>query len=265
MPNVVGVMRNLLWILIDQRDLKYFLKLFLYNLGIWSYTIVKLPIVNNRVRVCFHPSWRSLEQCRFEFECIKYVVATIRPDDVVLDVGAWIGAYTLLFSILVGKKGLVYSFEPDSKALIHLLENVRLNGLSNVYIERCALTNFIGKIRLTSHKLGNSRSSILDYGRAGELKERAFVEVTTIDRYCEENNLVPTGIKIDVEGAEGLVIEGASKVLQKYHPWVLLEFHGFIPEKERNNNWQIIKKHAKEIINLQGPNPYLVSHFLIKY
>lgn len=79
------------------------------------------------------------------------------------------------------------------------------------------------------------------------------VKTTTIDEFCEENGIRPDGIKIDVEGAEGLVIEGCQSVIKKYSPWVLLEFHGyFMSEEERRINWYRIVDSAKKVTFIDG-------------
>lgn len=76
---------------------------------------------------------------------------------------------------------------------------------------------------------------------------------TTIDKYCREHKIVPDGMKIDVEGAEGLVIEGAENVIKSYSPWALIEFHGSLfSEEESNENWRKITKYAKELMFIQG-------------
>ena len=82
---------------------------------------------------------------------------------------------------------------------------------------------------------------------------KIFVKTTTIDEYCTENRVVPDGIKIDVEGAERLVIEGGQQTIDRYAPWILLEFHGqYMPRDERQLNWNRIVHSAKKIVFLDG-------------
>jgi hypothetical protein len=79
------------------------------------------------------------------------------------------------------------------------------------------------------------------------------VESTTIDRYCEENDIHLNGIKIDVEGAEKFVIEGCQSIIGKYSPWILMEFHGHLmSSEERLTCWYRIVDQAKEVIFIDG-------------
>ena len=67
------------------------------------------------------------------------------------------------------------------------------------------------------------------------------------------NKIIPNGIKIDVEGSEALVIEGAKDIINQYKPWVLLEYHGrFMSDGERIVNWDSITKHAKKVVSIGG-------------
>ena len=79
------------------------------------------------------------------------------------------------------------------------------------------------------------------------------IELTTIDEYCKNHNIKPSGIKVDVEGAEMLVIEGGMETITKYSPWVLLEFHGlYMSEELRIKSWESIVRNAQKIVYIDG-------------
>lgn len=104
--------------------LKFTLKSALSYLGIKVYSTVKYPIFGIKVTVSSNVFWKELERRCWELDCIKYISNVIKEGQILLDVGAWIGPYTLLFSKLVQDVGRVYAFEPDPKALKILQHNV---------------------------------------------------------------------------------------------------------------------------------------------
>ena len=77
-----------------------------------------------------------------------WFVQSIRPGDVVVDLGANVGYYTILRGKLVGEIGRVYAFEPDPVGFEILRRNVRLNGLHNVVLEQKAVSSKPGLIHL---------------------------------------------------------------------------------------------------------------------
>jgi FkbM family methyltransferase len=145
---------------------------------------------------------------------------------IVFDVGAHHGFYTLLASAKVGQKELVIAFEPSPHELQRLLRHLRLNRCSNVYVESIALADFIGiaefYVGLGSHNALNS----LQNPPKGIPYRRIVVPVTTLDRYISQRMINNVDlIKIDVEGAELLVLKGAKNLLQKLpRPIIVCEF-----------------------------------------
>lgn len=181
----------------------------------------------------------------------------VNKGDTILDVGAWNGVYTLFLSKLVGKKGRIYSFEPDPIAMRLLKTNINLNKIKNAKLENLAVSISEGKE--TFHIIGNGGTSeshlkeTLEINRSGITTKKLLINTTTLDNFCHKNNIVPNGIKIDVEGAESLVFKGLSNIISKYKPWVLLEFHGrFMSDEERIINWENITKKAKKVIFIGG-------------
>ena len=71
----------------------------------------------------------------------SWFLRVVKPGDTFVDVGANAGYYTIIGSRLVGEKGKVYAFEPEPAMFALLEKNVRLNGLTNVVLERKALSN----------------------------------------------------------------------------------------------------------------------------
>jgi len=228
------------------------LKALLTYLNIKTFYIeINYPTINRKIKVIISKFWKILENKEWEPVCIELLYDLVHEDETILDIGAWKGPYTILFSTLVKQKGTVIAFDPDPKAFLELKNNILKNNLSNVKLEQTCLGNVNGHTKLVSKSWGISESSIVR--KMEHNFKELTVDVTTIDDYCSTNNIRPNGIKIDVEGAEGLVIEGAQEIIQKYSPWVFLEFHPFhIPEDERQKVWDSITKKAKKIIFIDG-------------
>lgn len=119
-----------------------------------------------------------------------------------VDVGANIGAYTLIASEVSGTR--VVSFEPHPGTFGMLEKNVRLNGRSNVVCLNLALSRQDGELCFTD-KPGSSVNRV-EPGINSETKLR--VPCRRLGAVCRELKLVPDIVKIDVEGHETAVLEG---------------------------------------------------------
>jgi len=146
----------------------------------------------------------------------------IRPGDVVLDIGAAVGYYTLLSAKLVGSSGRVVSFEPDSTNLQFLRSHVEQNRLEQVTILPIALANETGTARFGG---GTGTGT-------GRLCENGVdqVAVRRLDDVAAELDLRPQHLKIDVEGTEMAVLRGGRQLIEKHKPTIFLSTHdGIVP------------------------------------
>jgi FkbM family methyltransferase len=226
----------------------------LSSLGIREYSRVRFPVNGSSFMVTVRsaPFWESIENKEFEPNCIDYLSDVISEGSRILDVGAGYGAYALLFSKLAGDRGEVHAFEPDPVCRDVLHDHVRRNHLANVRVQDMCVSRTPGTVVLRSRTWGNGRSTIMGYLQP-EPPLKRIVGTTTIDRYCSETGFRPDGLKIDVEGAEGLVLAGASRTIEECSPWILLEFHGgFMSPEERKANWLLATGLARKVIFLDG-------------
>lgn len=154
----------------------------------------------------------------YEPEQTALFVRHVGPGGTFLDVGAHVGFYTLLGARRVGSEGRVWAFEPDVTNARHLRRHVAINGLSNVRVEEAAVAEADGTARFG----GGSGSG------TGRLTGSGDREVRTVglDSLCDRHGLTPTALKIDVEGAEGAVIRGASETIRRARPVIFLSTHG---------------------------------------
>jgi FkbM family methyltransferase len=154
---------------------------------------------------------------------LAYLEKVLSPGDVFIDVGANFGVYTLVASKLVGTAGRVIAFEPTAESFATLRQNIALNHLVNVRSFQVAVAQEAGKAWLYHgwDPVGNSLGMDPLCGDQGE-----EVQTAALDDLLEENDVDRVDvIKIDVEGAEELVLRGAIRSLTKYSPVVIFEFN----------------------------------------
>jgi len=185
------------------------------------------PLEGHRMRVSW-PMNRPYVLGSHEPAVCKVIQEYVKPGYVVIDIGAHIGYFTLLFAKLVGEEGLVIAFEPLEETFAVLRENVALNHYRNVRLENRAVSESSGVVLLyrdewvafpaASHIIPNTRSRLLTY----------TVSAVCLDEYIIESKEIKRVdfVKIDVEGAEGLVIKGMKKVLERDKPILVVEVHG---------------------------------------
>ncbi len=151
----------------------------------------------------------------------------LKQNDVFLDVGANAGIYTLFASRCVGEGGKIISFEPSSREYALLEENVQLNALRNVVLEKRAVSDACGikflRLAIEKHNGQNTLCDNFAYEDAfSSLKES--VAVVSLDQYVKNNALKRINfIKMDIEGAELSALQGAKQIFHQYRPLLLME------------------------------------------
>lgn len=143
---------------------------------------------------------------------------TIQRDQVVYDVGANVGYYTLLASVLVGPRGKVYAFEPLPANLVYLRKHLELNHITNVEIIEAAVAETSGTASFDPGPNG----SVGSLSTGGALRVRAV----RLDDLLQSGQILPPHcLKIDVEGAELQVLRGARHILA-HRPNMFIATHG---------------------------------------
>jgi FkbM family methyltransferase len=149
----------------------------------------------------------------------RVFAAHVAPGDVVYDIGANVGSYTLPASVLVGSHGKVIAFEPLPDNLAYLTRHIALNHLDNVHVIEAAVWSSTGELRFqgTADRVTSHASDV------GEIT----VKAVAIDALVSAGEIPPPDcIKIDVEGAEADVLRGAMSTLSEHRPVILLATHG---------------------------------------
>jgi FkbM family methyltransferase len=137
-----------------------------------------------------------------EYEAFR---AVVKPGATVLDVGANLGGYTVLFAQWVGPAGRVHAFEPAPGTREGLTRHVLLNGMRErvvVHGEAVSATEGIAHFKAVGIQ-GDNRL-VVDGG-----SDAIDVRTTSIDAFCRRHSVRPALIKVDVEGAELAALQGA--------------------------------------------------------
>ncbi len=180
-------------------------------------------VINNSIEEFRLKDWGG------EKEYVLQMVNELRPNDIFYDIGSSVG----LVSINAAKKltnGKVYSFEPDPENILRLTENYKVNNLKNFSIQKMAVGDQYGKMKLyTSGSNGYSPS----LQKVNGIENYIEVEVQSIDDLIDSNAIEkPNVIKIDIEGAEMIAIKGMKRLLEsdKRPRTLFVELHpDFLP------------------------------------
>jgi FkbM family methyltransferase len=174
------------------------------------------------------PEWHGHPKLLYAFGWhqateLPILATSLSHGEVVLDIGANVGLWSLILSKAVGANGKVFAFEPTQITYNTLTENVALNSLTNVVTLPYALSNHNGQVRLY-HDVDASRNSFGETRLTNVASAYEEVSTRTLDSLIAELHLEALDfVKIDVEGAEPLVFEGARNTLARFRPTILFE------------------------------------------
>ena len=136
----------------------------------------------------------------------------IHSGDVVLDIGAHIGYYTLQFANLVGPTGKVYAFEPEPKNFELLKKNVQINKHDNVVLIQKIVSDKDGIVEFFISKFDSIGNKLFKSNEAGSSIK---IESTTLDEYFKDLKKKIDFIKMDIQGGEGKAILGMKNLLKE--------------------------------------------------
>jgi FkbM family methyltransferase len=163
--------------------------------------------------VLVSPEYRHMTWNRDEYNAFR---GAVRTGDVVLEAGANVGAYTLLFAQWAGASGRVFAFEPDPIAYAGLQKHIVLNGMTDrvtPVVAAVADGNAANLRFAIGDSSGVSRLVHPGEGHAANPIKTRDVRAVSIDQFCAEYRLKPQVIKVDVEGAEFAVLRGARSTI----------------------------------------------------
>jgi FkbM family methyltransferase len=181
---------------------------------------VVMPIMRGTLK---GKKWHVTTPLRFfggtyEPEQTAIVEEMLMEGDIVLDLGAHVGYYTVLASVLVGDTGEVIAFEPEPENLYLLHDHIKLNKCNNVTVIEACVADCAGECSF--QRGGTGSGHMIDEG--GDFT----VPVVSLDQLLAEGTIpLPDYMKIDVEGAEMRVLHGARQVIAEARPTIFLSVH----------------------------------------
>ena len=184
----------------------------------WKHDLTNRPFY---LQSYYHKGYWFYGQNREKDE-LKFFKKLIGKGDNVLEVGTHIGYLTQYFEFLVGDTGHILAVEPTPNSLYYLKKNV---GPKTKIIEKAA-SNRCGEVEFFIEAFGGFTNSLISEftKKQNEIHQKfqyinsdissIKVKTDTLDNICFQNNFLPNFIKIDVEGAEYDVLQGAKHILK---------------------------------------------------
>jgi FkbM family methyltransferase len=178
------------------------------------YTRAGLPWAVHDERVRIDPRVRHLIPHDGEPALLDFLRRTIKPGDIVLDVGAFLGVYAILAARRAGLGGSVVAFEPTPSSAAIARRHFAYNGLSDrIMLVQAAVSDRTGRAVLHEYAepYVNSLAAAADTAAPPSHREVATV---TIDDVCRSRGIVPSLIRMDVQGAEIHALRGARETIR---------------------------------------------------
>ena len=178
---------------------------FVYNSKIAREFLLSQPIIPNHV---------------WEPQTTKLLMHFSKAAGNVIIAGAYFGDQAIPVAYNIKGSGVCHTFEPNKNNSDLIIENAKLNGLTNVLINNLALWN-----KSNEKLIFEGEDALASTITASESTENVLHTIT-IDDYVSQHNIEPVNLlMIDVEGSEIKVLEGAKEMLNKFKPVVVFETH----------------------------------------
>lgn len=161
----------------------------------------------------------------FEAEEVRFMEKALKKGDTFIDAGSNIGLFSLLASVMVGDTGKVLCFEPAGGTFKKLQENIALNRFGNIKAHHMGLSNEEGTLTLNVSESGYDAWNTFASYKDDKFQKIEEVAVSTLDIQLSGIDRSKIAlVKIDVEGWERYVMQGAQHFLKDYSPALMVEF-----------------------------------------
>jgi FkbM family methyltransferase len=181
----------------------------------------------------------------YEAAEIATIAGLATPGSTTIDVGANIGMYAVTLAMAIGGEGRVLAFEPVPRTAEKLRSNLALNGLTNVEVVEEAVGESTGFAEL---QLANDSAyaSLVNVKQRRATGDTLRVPIVTLDEIWKKRHRPRVSVcKIDVEGAELLVLEGAKTMLAACRPALLLEADEG-PQLDALSSWLTAHRYSEQ-------------------
>jgi FkbM family methyltransferase len=222
---------------------------------------VGVPVLSGPLRGCEILKSHGLRQLsmlfgKYEKQFSRCYYKYVKNATVIYDIGANIGYFSLLGAM--NKSVRVIAFEPIPSIAEEFEHLMLLNNVSDrVKLSKYALSDKPGEVLMVTP--GSAATGLMETVLRGQQVNRSdglLVPMTTLDQFVFENNQPPPDlIKLDVEGAEILVLKGGSRVISTFKPIILAEIHGAEPAEgvwdyifEKDYNLRIITGNDEQVM-----------------
>jgi FkbM family methyltransferase len=164
--------------------------------------------------------WCALTGLDYEVELNQFL-SFLKPNDVVCDVGANIGTYAIRAAFKIAPGGHVYAFEPLKENQEMLLNSISQNQAKNITVIGSVVGDENGTVSFSSNGRNSSAKISADNQRDAKI-----LPIITLDSFAEEYQIKRLDwIKMDIEGAEPLVLKGIPNCIERFKPSFLFENH----------------------------------------
>jgi FkbM family methyltransferase len=203
----------------------------------------------------------------FEPGTHKTLKELVKPGDTVFDIGANIGAHTLTLAQSVGPTGKVYAFEPADFAFEKLRRNLALNPdlQTRAFPQQVLLAANLSEQRepeiYASWPLESDGSRHPKH--RGQLVSTSRATVDTLDAFTARQGITALNlIKIDVDGHELAVLQGATETLRRFHPMLVMEMSPYVHAEHGHNFAEfvaLLKNAGYSLTNTDSGQPVLLD------
>lgn len=195
-------------------------------------------------------AWETAQASAYEEATVAALRRILRPSHVIYDVGTSMGFHTLWMSRIL-RTGWIYCIEANPINVYLLRANLSRNQVRRVTVIPTAISSSAGevefKINYSNLAIGVSSDSPFFGIKAGH---SIRVEARSLDELIDHHRLRPPDlVKIDIEGAEGLALEGMAETLATHRPTVAIEIHG---EPAAHACLEQLRRHRYEARDLQS-------------
>ncbi len=155
----------------------------------------------------------------------QHCLNVCQEKSVVFDVGAHIGLYTLPLSRVLAQGGRVVAFEPSAANVRSLRRHLEINRIDNVEIQNILVAEANKDNVIFYEADGPDPMNAMQLSSKRKGYEKVFRQQVSLDQFCDAAKIFPEVMKIDVEGAEFKVLQGAQQLLREKGPQIFLSVH----------------------------------------